>query len=90
MEALENNKKIYIYGCGATGRLAKQIESGTWRPFCRFIKSQDNIWSKLKDQISDIENMVIGELTGGDRALVSSLEGFEDLQLIGQLQLKQH
>ena len=25
-------------------------------------------------------------MTGGDRALVSSLEGFEDLQLIGKLQ----
>jgi N-acetylmuramic acid 6-phosphate etherase len=31
---------------------------------------------------------VIGELTGGDRALVSALEGFEDLEVIGQLQLK--
>lgn len=27
-------------------------------------------------------------MTGGDRALISSLEGFEDLQLIGRLQLK--
>ena len=25
-----------------------------------------------------------GEITGGDRALISSLEGFEDLQLIGR------
>ena len=31
---------------------------------------------------------VIGELTGGDRALVSALEGFEDLEVIGELQLK--
>jgi N-acetylmuramic acid 6-phosphate etherase len=23
--------KIYIYGCGSTGRLAKQIESETWK-----------------------------------------------------------
>ena len=27
-------------------------------------------------------------MTGGDRALISSLEGFEDLQLIGRLQLE--
>ena len=26
-------RKIYIYGCGSTGRLAKQIESETWKQF---------------------------------------------------------
>jgi hypothetical protein len=29
-------------------------------------------------------------MTGADRALISSLEGFEDLQLIGRLQLQDH
>ena len=29
-------------------------------------------------------------MTGGDRALISSLEGLEDLQLIGQIQLEDH
>ena len=29
-------------------------------------------------------------MTGGDRALISSLEGLEDLQLIGDLQLDDH
>jgi hypothetical protein len=29
-------------------------------------------------------------MTGGDRALISSLEGLEDLQLIGELQLEDH
>lgn len=38
----------------------------------------------------DISNKVIGELTGGDRALVNSLEGFEDLQVIGDLQLHEN
>lgn len=88
LEAIKNKKKIYIYGCGATGRLAKQIESGTWRPFWNKVKQIDHIWSKLKDHVGDIENSLIGELTGGDRALVNSLEGFEDLQLIGKLQLE--
>ena len=31
--ALLSGDKIYIYGCGATGRLAKQMESTFWRPF---------------------------------------------------------
>lgn len=85
--SVKGGKKIYFYGCGATGRLAKQMESTFWRPFWRKIKASDQ-WAILKDGIpSDIEEHLIGEMTGADRALISSLEGFEDLQLIGRLQL---
>ncbi len=88
-EAILSHDKIYIYGCGATGRLAKQMESTFWRPFWRKIKGMTKIWLKLKSTLDeDIEDQLIGEMTGGDRALISSLEGFEDLQLIGRLQLK--
>jgi N-acetylmuramic acid 6-phosphate (MurNAc-6-P) etherase len=87
-EAIFSQNKIYIYGCGATGRLAKQMESSFWRPFWRKIKADEKIWSKLKLRLSPaIEDELIGEMTGADRALISSLEGFEDLQLIGRLQL---
>jgi N-acetylmuramic acid 6-phosphate etherase len=87
-EAILKGKKVYFYGCGATGRLAKQMESSFWRPFWKKIKSKA-IWKKLSKKIpADIETQLIGEMTGGDRALISSLEGFEDLQLIGKLQLK--
>jgi N-acetylmuramic acid 6-phosphate etherase len=56
------------------------------------VKSNPVIWNKLKDKLKniDIEQSVIGEITGGDRAMVSSLEGFEDLQSIGQRQLQSH
>jgi hypothetical protein len=37
-----------------------------------------------------LKDLLIGEMTGGDRALISSLEGLEDLQLIGELQLQDH
>ena len=37
-----------------------------------------------------MQDKVIGELTGGDRALVNALEGFEDLQIIEQLQLQEN
>jgi hypothetical protein len=30
---LLNQRRLYVYGCGATGRLAKQMESTFWRPF---------------------------------------------------------
>ena len=86
--AILAKRKIYVYGCGATGRLAKQIESSFWRPFWRRIKAEANLWSKGKSRIDPaIEDALIGEMTGADRALISSLEGFEDLQLIGRLQL---
>ena len=88
-EAILSGHKIYIYGCGATGRLAKQMESTFWRPFWKKVKGTGKIWAKLQSLLGDnIENRLLGEMTGGDRALISSLEGFEDLQLIGQLQLE--
>jgi N-acetylmuramic acid 6-phosphate etherase len=88
-QALLSRQKVYIYGCGATGRLAKQMESTFWRPFWQKAKKNKRIWSKIKGHLGDsIENQLSGEMTGGDRALISSLEGFEDLQLIGRLQLE--
>jgi N-acetylmuramic acid 6-phosphate (MurNAc-6-P) etherase len=88
-EAITGGRKIYIYGCGATGRLAKQMESAFWRPFWRKVKADPTIWRRLRGEVpAGIEEAMIGEMTGADRALISSLEGFEDLQLIGRLQLK--
>ena len=87
--AVEGGHTIYVYGCGATGRLAKQMESTFWRPFWTKVRSQTRIWDKLEgDLTSSITERLIGEMTGGDRALISSLEGFEDLLLIGRLQLE--
>jgi N-acetylmuramic acid 6-phosphate (MurNAc-6-P) etherase len=88
-QAIKEKKKIFLYGCGATGRLAKQMESAIWRPFWKRLK-RNRAWQKLKTSIPDnIEDYLIGEMTGGDRALISSLEGFEDLQLVGKLQLQE-
>jgi N-acetylmuramic acid 6-phosphate (MurNAc-6-P) etherase len=87
--ALLAGNRIYIYGCGATGRLAKQMESSLWRPFWKVVKNAEKIWAKIKPYLADpIEDQLSGEMTGGDRALISSLEGFEDLQLLGRLQLQ--
>lgn len=86
--AVKERRKFFIYGCGSTGRLAKQMESALWRPFWRSVR-KGPLWDKLKSVLpEDIEDRLIGEMTGGDRALISALEGFEDLQLVGQLQLK--
>ena len=85
-------RKIYIYGCGSTGRLAKQIESETWKQFWnRLQANRPEVWGKVCSHYGDrMQDKVIGELTGGDRALVNALEGFEDLQIIGQLQLQEN
>lgn len=87
VRAVRNGRKIYFYGCGSTGRLAKFMESSLWRPFWRKIR-KSSLWAKAENHLPpDIENYLAGEMTGADRALISSLEGFEDLQLIGRLQL---
>ena len=51
--------------------------------------------TKIREKLSkhflssgEMENKIIGDITGGDRALIKSLEGFEDLQEIGRLQLE--
>jgi N-acetylmuramic acid 6-phosphate (MurNAc-6-P) etherase len=87
-QAILAKRTIYIYGCGATGRLAKQMESAFWRPFWRGIMADESLWKKIRPLVAPaVDEELIGEMTGGDRALISSLEGFEDLQLIGRLQL---
>ena len=91
--AILGGRKIYVYGCGATGRLAKQMESAFWRPFWRGVKADGAIWQKAAGRLpvgAAIEDSLVGEMTGADRALISSLEGFEDLPLIGRLQLQDH
>ncbi len=85
--AILTHKKIYFYGTGATGRLSVLIESSLWRPFWGKVKRLP-AWKKIKYYFPSIENTVVGTITGGDRALVSSLPGFEDLQMIGKLQLQ--
>ncbi len=86
---IEERKKIFIYGCGSTGRLAKMMESALWRPFWDKLK-KSVFWDRLRTELpDDIEDRLIGEMTGGDRALISALEGFEDLQIVGRLQLQE-
>ena len=88
--AVRAGRRIYVYGCGATGRLAKLVESALWRPFWRRLESSPS-WSKLAPHLPPgVSELVTGEMTGADRALVSSLEGFEDLTLVGKLQLEDH
>jgi len=86
--ALRDGHRIYFYGTGSTGRLAETLESGVWRPFWMRMQA-DPAWPRIATKLpADLGERVRGEITGGDRALISSLEGFEDLQLIGALQMR--
>lgn len=84
--ALRQGHRVYVYGTGSTGRLAETLESGIWRPFWRRLGA-DPAWSRIAAALPDLGGRVRGQITGGDRALISSLEGFEDLPQIGALQL---
>lgn len=86
--ALRDGHRIYFYGTGSTGRLAETLESGVWRPFWKRLQA-DPAWPRIAARLpAGLGERVRGEITGGDRALISSLEGFEDLQLIGALQMR--
>ncbi len=59
--------KVFLSGCGATGRLALALES---------------MWRKLFKGTA-LENRVQGLMAGGDFALVKSVENFEDFPEYG-------
>ncbi|NLF93343.1 MAG: sugar phosphate isomerase [Oligosphaeraceae bacterium] len=71
---LEQGGKVVFSGCGATGRLSILLES-MWRRACR------------KYHCDKYANSVFSIMTGGDYALVKSVESFEDFQRFGAEQV---
>jgi len=80
-EAISTGKKIYITGCGATGRLSILLEAA-WRRCIRQIK-------KILPETGEMENRVFSVMAGGDFALIKSVEGYEDFPDFGRYQLRQ-
>ena len=72
-QTLENKKRVFLCGCGATGRLAIALEV-----FCR----QGMV-------IPEYQNNFISFMAGGDAALIKSIEAFEDHPEYGARQLKE-
>ena len=70
-DTLESGGRIFLCGCGATGRLSIALEV-----FCR----QGLIHEKYSDRF-------IGFMAGGDAALIKSIENFEDYPEYGKRQL---
>ncbi len=71
-ETFQNQRRVFLSGCGATGRLALTLES-TWR------KSHAG---------TELENSVRALMAGGDFALVKSVENFEDFPEYGRRHLQ--
>ena len=76
-KTIRNGGKIVFSGCGATGRLSILLEC-MWRTCC----AENPVASKYSDQVFSI-------MTGGDYALVKSVEFFEDYQSFGRRQVQE-
>ncbi len=70
-QCLANDGRIFLAGCGATGRLSLVLET---------LARQGMLPSAARES-------VLGFMAGGDAALIRSIEGFEDLPEYGRRQL---
>ena len=75
VKALSSGGRIIISGCGSTGRLAMRIEA-SFREAVREI-------AKSFPEAGALENSVIEVMTGGDYAIIRSVEAFEDYTSLG-------
>lgn len=74
--AADTGRRVVFSGCGSTGRLAVLLES-IWR----------RAWTTLgKPQVAALAR---GIITGGDRALIRSVESFEDYEEFGREQVRE-
>jgi len=72
-KTIKSGNNIYFCGCGATGRLSLTIET---------------LWRQVnKGDI--LENRVFSFMSGGDVALIRSIENFEDFPQYGARQLQE-
>lgn len=78
--ALKNNKRIFTSGCGASGRLSMRLETS----FRQAIASAAQEYPELRSY----ENSVLEIMTGGDYAIIRSVESFEDYTELGCAQAK--
>jgi N-acetylmuramic acid 6-phosphate etherase len=72
--ALQSGGKIFLVGCGATGRLSLSLET-----FFR---------QTYEEYSTNIHNLIVSFMAGGDVALIHSIEKFEDFPEYGARQLR--
>ncbi len=74
---LRGGGRVAVSGCGSTGRLAVLLESA-WRA-----------WRRDARAPASLGDRVVSIMTGGDYALIRSVEGFEDYQAVGRRQVRE-
>ena len=84
-KALSSRNKIVFSGCGATGRLSILLESA-YRNFFKEIQHEN---PEKYEKLADLSDLVFSIMTGGDYALIHSVEFFEDYQEFGKEQVKE-
>ncbi len=83
--ALEAGGRICFSGCGATGRLSILLEA-CWR---RFAQDMAQAHPAVAARLPGLEERVVSIMTGGDYALIRSVENFEDYQAFGRQQVRE-
>ena len=81
-QSVENGRKIGFSGCGSTGRLSIILES-FWR---KFWNDTANKFPGQKSHFNEIAERSFSIMTGSDRALIKSVENFEDFISFGRQQ----
>jgi N-acetylmuramic acid 6-phosphate etherase len=83
VRALEEGRTVYLSGCGATGRVSLLLEAA-WRRFWRRLRAEA---PELDAAFPVAAERLHGLITGGDYALVRSVDGFEDYDSFGRRQI---
>ncbi len=85
VHTISEGGKIVFSGCGSTGRLSIQLEA-MWRYFFRDLRNE---YPEIYDTIKNKEDSVFSIMTGGDYAMIRSVEYFEDYQEFGKQQVRE-
>lgn len=83
LDTLKKGGRIFFTGCGATGRLAILLDAAC-RHFCHRMQSAHPAHSDFFAALSD---RTLAIMTGGDFALIRSVESFEDYIAFGYRQM---
>jgi len=83
--ALDNDRKVYFSGCGATGRLSILLDAANRR----FWRETFETRPELRTVCGDMAGRTHAVMTGGDFALIRSVEMFEDYITFGYHQMEE-
>lgn len=75
IQTLKSKGRIFISGCGASGRLSMRLEAS--------FREAVRAYAKENPAALAYENSVLEIMTGGDFAIIRSVESFEDYTVLG-------